>query len=333
MASGYALMAAQLTPVHVLKVDNQSIPTAKRDTPIRIYWPELTSGRTTDGTDDGTGDGTAKPRPKVESPQPSPIVVFIHGGGFVLGDLDQYDDMCRRLCQASASVIVSIGYGLAPESKFPDPVEECYAVVKWVAEHARELAGDSAGGDEGQVRLAVAGDSAGGDEGQVRLAVAGDSAGGNLAAAVTLLARDRGGPQIAYQVLIYPTVDLDGQTESKIRNGTGYFLELPDMLWFRECYLPDERDACDPLASPLLAPDHANLPPALVITAEYDPLHDEGHAYAAKLREAGVAVEHRNYPGMIHGFMSMTWMFEQGREAIDFAGARLREAFDETTSE
>ncbi|QSO48105.1 alpha/beta hydrolase [Alicyclobacillus mengziensis] len=293
MASGYALMAAQLTPVNVSKVDNQTVVTAKRDTPIRIYWPEL--------------PGLARPQPPfADAPERLfPLVVFIHGGGFVLGDLDQYDDMCRRLCQASSSIIVSIGYGLAPESKFPDPVEECYTVVNWAVRHALELGAD-----------------------KTRIAISGDSAGGNLAAAVTLLARDRGGPKLTYQVLMYPTVDLYGQTESKVKNGTGYFLEAEDMFWFRSCYLPDERDARDPLASPLLAPDHTNLPPALVITAEFDPLHDEGEAYAGTLREAGVPVEHRNYAGMIHGFMSMTWMFEDGREAIELAGARLREAFD-----
>lgn len=312
-ATGYAFFAAQLPEIPVGKVEDRTISTPKRETPVRIYWPE-----TSVGVGAGSADGATQDRPSNSSSsdtpsttEPLPLVVFIHGGGWVLGDLDQYNDMCRRLCKGANTIVVSVDYGLAPEWKFPEPVEECYAVTRWALEHAEALGSNPK-----------------------KVAIAGDSAGGNLAAAVTLMLRDRhpvtgSGErlQLACQVLMYPAVDQYGQTESKLRNANGYFLEAEDMLWFRDCYLKDLEDAKDPLASPLLASDFHDLPPALIITAEYDPLHDEGVAYADKLRANGVPVEHKNYLGMIHGFMSMVWMFEDGVKAIDFASAHLREAF------
>ena len=282
-ATGYAFLAFKIQKVAVGLVQDRTVSTQKRETPVRIYWP------------------TAR---ESGASAPSPLIVFIHGGGWVLGDLDQYDDMCRRLCQGASSIVVSVDYGLAPEWRFPDPVEECYAVTRWAADHAEAL-----GADPNQI------------------AIAGDSAGGNLAAAVCLLARDRDVPRLACQVLMYPVTHMLSETESRSRNGSGYFLESPDMLWFGECYLRDRCDAKDPLASPLLASDHKGLPPAVVITAEYDPLHDEGVAYTAALRKAGVPTVHRDYPGMIHGFMSMTWMFEQAIEAIDFVAETLQITF------
>ena len=241
-------------------------------------------------------------RPKGQGPFPA--FVFIHGGGFVLGDVPQYDDMCRRFTNLADCVTISIEYGLAPEHKFPEPVEECYEIVRWTHREAE--------------RLGIFPE---------KIAVGGDSAGGNLSAVIAQLARDRKEFPIAYQVLMYPVVDMLGETESKRDNSTGYFLEGDDMLWFGECYLHTPEETKDPMASPLLASSFSDLPPACVITAEFDPLRDEGEAYANRLSEAGVQVHQHRYDGMIHGFMSFTWLLPQAREAIEEAALQLKKAF------
>lgn len=273
------LQMQQPSAVALARIEDRKLPDLLpgRETPVRIYWPR------TDAV--------------------LPAVLYIHGGGWVVGDIEVYDDVCRRLAKAADAVVVSVDYGLAPEYKFPQPVEECYAALRWLAEHAPELGADPA-----------------------RIAVAGDSAGGNLSAVMAQLARDRGGPALGMQVLIYPATDLAGETPSKRENATGYFLEEADMRWFGHHYLRTPADAQDPLASPALAKSLAGLAPAVVITAEYDPLRDEGRAYADALRDAGVSVEYHAFPGMIHGFVSMTQLFPQAQEAIDIIGSALRRA-------
>jgi acetyl esterase len=242
-------------------------------------------------------------RPASPGNRPPPILVWLHGGGFVLGDLDTTDSTARQLCAQANTLVVSLDYPLAPEHRFPAAPEACYQATRWVADHGAELDGDPS-----------------------RLAIGGDSAGGNLAAVTALLARDRGGPDLAFQLLVYPATDMTGSYPSVRQNGQGYLLTEEDMLWFREQYLPEGADLQDPLASPLYAPDLTGLPPALVITAEFDPLRDEGEAYAKLLEQAGVPVTTSRYDGMIHGFFGMTALVESGRAAVAEAAAALQTA-------
>jgi acetyl esterase len=223
-------------------------------------------------------------RPDVDVDGPLPTVVFFHGGGYVIGDLDTHDDHARRICADVEAVVVSADYRLAPETKFPGGLEDCLAATRWVADSVASLGGDPD-----------------------RIAVAGDSAGGNLAAAVALACRS-GGPRLAAQLLVYPGVDFtDGHEvhRSRIDNAEGYFLTAADMQWFAEHYLPHEQARLDPRASVLHVEDLAGLPPAVIGTAEFDPLRDEGDAYAAALEKAGVTVVHTQYPGLIHGFFGL----------------------------
>lgn len=210
-----------------------------------------------------------------------PAIVFCHGGGWVVGSLETHDGICRTLANATGAVVVSVGYRLAPEHPFPAGLSDAYAVLNWVA---------------GRRQLDI-------DPG--RIAVAGDSAGGNLATALCLLARERRGPAIAAQALVYPAVDLTLSSASVVQNGEGYGLTAADMRWYVAQYLAAGTPPTDPTASPIHAPDLAGLPPAVVVTAEFDPLRDEGEAYAARLREAGVPVELRRYDGQVHGFLAM----------------------------
>jgi acetyl esterase len=240
--------------------------------------------------------------------QTLPALVYFHGGGWTIGDVDTHDVLCRQLALGARCVVVSVDYRLAPEYPFPAAVEDCFAATRYVAENAAKL--------------------------KIRgIAVAGDSAGGNLAATVALLARDGGGPALAFQLLIYPATDQRGGTASYERNAEGYMLTRDVMQYFRRAYLPDDKDWTDWRASPLLAKSHANLPPALVITAGYDPLLDEGRAYADRLRAAGVKVSYREFADMIHGFVLFGGVVDAANAAVVECCAALREAFEQRIGE
>jgi acetyl esterase len=219
----------------------------------------------------------------------------------VIGDLDSHDETCRRLCARAGVQVIAVHYRRAPETTFPGAAEDCYAATAWVAGHAASL-----GIDPG------------------RIAVGGDSAGGNLAAAVALMAQARGGPQLCFQMLIYPVTDADFDTASYRDNAEGYLLSRRAMQWFWDQYVPDLEQRLEPFAAPLRAESLEGLPPALVQTAEYDPLRDEGEAYALALEQAGVPVERQRYDGLIHGFFGMQDTVAAARPALDQAVAALR---------
>jgi acetyl esterase len=241
--------------------------------------------------------------------QELPGVVYFHGGGWVRGSLQTVDTLCRTLANSGACVVISVDYRMAPEHKFPAPFEDSLAATRWVGEHASELGIDHR-----------------------RLAVAGDSAGGNLAAAVALAIREEGGPALLHQVLIYPVTDHNFETDSYRQNAEGYNLTRSAMQHYWQLYLRSDADADDYRASPLRAQDLSNLPPALIITAEYDPLLDEGRVYAERLRAAGTPTVYREYPGMVHGFVSSAGIVDMGKQAIREAGALLRDTFSAVRS-
>jgi acetyl esterase len=228
--------------------------------------------------------------------------VYFHGGGWVIGDIASHDTICHRLAGGVPAVVVSVDYRLAPEHRFPAAVEDSDAAVRWVSEHAQGF-----GGDRG------------------RLAVAGDSAGGALATVAARHARDAGGPPIAFQLLIYPATDMTCSLPSHVENGNGYLLDTDTMSWFTDHYLGDA-DRRHPDASPLFAPDLAGLPPALVVTAGFDPLRDEGEAYAGRLEQAGVPVTTSRYQGMFHGFYGLDPVLDAAKRATAETIAALREA-------
>ena len=231
-----------------------------------------------------------------------PALVFFHGGGWVFGDLDTHDGVCRRLANGARAAVISVDYRLAPEHKFPAAVEDAIAATRWIAEQAATLGIDPA-----------------------RLAVGGDSAGGNLAAVVALDARDRGGPALRFQLLIYPAVDLTLALAQR-NPCEGMPLATKTMAWFRDLYLRDIADQADWRASPLFARDHRGLPPTYLLTVGFDPLSTEGDAYRTKLREAGVAVEHRHLERLIHGFVTMGRIIADASPAVDTAAAALGRA-------
>jgi acetyl esterase len=268
------------------KIENRVIKEASAEIPIRVYWPK------------SSGENVDK--------EFHPMVVFFHGGGWVLGNLDLYDELCSMLCNRSASTVISVDYRLAPEFKFPVPLEDCYAATKWVASHAEYL-----GGDEDSI------------------IVAGDSAGGNLAAAVCLMARDKGGPDIAMQVLIYPVADLSADLSKYSKDKFGPSKEAMD--WFIKHYVRDNRDLIDPLASPMEG-DLQALPPALVISAEYDPLRDQDLAFAKKLEQSGVKTQLLDYLGMVHGFVQLPGFFADGKEAIEKISSEINKMYVENPS-
>ncbi len=237
---------------------------------------------------------------------PFPVAMMFHGGGWVIGDLDTADCQSREVCRGSGALVVSVDYRLAPEHRFPAAAEDCYSATLWAAEHAGEHDGNPGA-----------------------LAVVGDSAGGNLAAVVAQMARDRGGPSIAFQLLVYPVTDgVNFDTASYRDNAEGYLLTAEAMHWFWDHYVPVPDDRRNPYASPLLASDLAALPAALVMTAEYDPLRDEGEAYGRALADAGVAARIVRYDGFIHGFFAHTRTIDAARGAMSEACAALRSAFD-----
>lgn len=250
--------------------------------PIRVYTPE--------------GDG------------PFPVLVWMHGGGFVLGDVDAYDPVCRVLADELDCVVVAPDYRLAPEHEFPAGLRDCYAVVEWAADRTRRLG-----------------------DGSDRLVVGGDSAGGNLAAATSLMARDMDGPEIDYQVLVYPTTTFSFEFTDEPCGDDCYFITEPDLEWSWDLYLADEVDGMSPYASPLQARDLSDLPPATVLTAEFDPLREEGEAYAERLADAGTAVEHVHYDRMVHSFFTNLAepRVERAWDAVEEIDAHLQEALDE----
>ena len=263
-------------PAPVAAVADRLVPGPAGELPVRVYTPE--------------------------GEPPFPIVVFFHGGGWVVGTLDSYDPLCRALAAAVPAVVVSVGYRLAPEHRWPAAAEDAYAATLWASRHAATLGGA-----------------------QHRLAVAGDSAGGNLAAVVALGARDRGGPAIAFQLLVYPALDAAGDTGSWREYAEGFYLTAAGMRWYWDHYLGGA-DGAAPDASPLRAAFLGGLPPALVVTADHDVLRDEGEAYAARLREAGVAADVRRVEGVVHGFLRWRAVTGAADAALQEAAAALRSA-------
>ena len=277
----YAEMVAAASgepPAGVL-TEESTIPGPDGELPTRLYRPQGAKG-------------------------PLPILIFFHGGGYVIGDRDTHDIPCRQLCLGAACLVVSVDYRLAPEHPFPAPVDDAWAATRWVVDHARELGGDPA-----------------------CVAVGGDSAGGNLAAIVCHLAKREGSPKLAYQLLIYPGTDLTGSLPSHKALGQGYRLTTELLDWFMKHYFSDGGDRGQLIASPLFADDFADLPPAFILTAGYDPLKDEGSAYADKLRAAGVEAEFVEYGGMIHGFITMGGLIDAAAESMEVGGAALARAF------
>jgi acetyl esterase len=244
-------------------------------------------------------------RPKgVNQDQPLPALLYYHGGGWVIGDLDTHDVVCRTLANAAGCVVFSVEYRKAPEAPFPAAVDDCLAALKYVAAGAAAFGIDAS-----------------------RIAVGGDSAGGTLATVMTLLARDAGGPAIAFQLLIYPATDLQMRFPSIDENGEGYLLTRDAITYFRGHYLTQPADWLDWRASPILAKSLADLPPALVLTAGYDPLRDEGRAYADRLTNDGVATEYCNYPDMVHGFITMGRVLDTAHIALEHCARALRAAW------
>ena len=257
------------------KVEDHKIPGPDCEIPVRLYYPE--------------------------GNPPFPVLVYFHGGGWVIGNLDTHHAICHALAKVSGCLVVAVDYRLAPEDPYPAQVEDAYAATCWVAENAAAIQADSS-----------------------RIAVGGDSAGGTQATVVTMMARDRGGPHIALQLLIYPITDYNFDTPSYLKNADGYMLTRDLMQWFWKHYIKNEKLADHPYVSPLRAKDLSNLPEAFILTAEYDPLLDEGEAYAGKLQAAGVKTKLRRYDGMIHGFFRMTSRLDKSWKALEEVAAILK---------
>lgn len=273
------LRGRALKPKALVDVEDRSLPGVAGDIPVRIY--------------------------RSKSSTIKPVLVYFHGGGWVLGDLDSADYICRFFALQAECLVVSVDYRLAPEYKFPAAVEDAYAATSWVAKNAAALNGDPS-----------------------CVAVGGDSAGGNLAASVSLMARDKGEPSLVYQLLIYPVMKYGFDTQSYEKYGQGGFgLTKDEMVWFWHHYLASVADGQNPYASPLLALSYEQLPPAWIITAEYDVLRSEAEAYAARLQEAGVPVQLLRYDGMIHNFVALAPVIDQGERTLLEIAVQLRRAF------
>ncbi len=295
-------LRARLPPLHTLSVSDAREQMAARDIP-GLRKPEVGSVVNRDM------QGPAGSLPlRIYTPKgdgPFPLMVFFHGSGFVVCSLDTHDAMCRNLCEGANCVVVSVDYRLAPEHKFPAAPDDCLAATRWVAANASALRGDSA-----------------------RIMVAGDSAGGNLAAVTALRARDEGGPRLIGQMLIYPVTDyFQPGAPSMTENAEGFGLTRDGMIWFWNHYVRSPGDGVHPHASPLRAPTLAGLPSSLVMTAEYDPLRDEGEYYAEALHKAGVSVEMKRWDGMNHGFFFFPGIVDKSTEATDEACAWARHVF------
>ncbi|OLB80353.1 MAG: alpha/beta hydrolase [Actinobacteria bacterium 13_2_20CM_2_71_6] len=270
-----SIRAAGGDPEPVFEVLDRHLPGPAGDLPVRIYQPS--------------------------AQRPLPVLAYFFGGGWTLGSIDTSDGICRSLANAACCMVVTVGYRLAPEDKFPAAVEDCDAAVRWIVAQADELGADP-----------------------TRVAVGGDSAGGNLAAAVTLHARDL---DLAGQLLVYPNTDYLADSGSMVENADPYLFNRNSVAWYWQQYLATPEDGRNPLASPLYASDLRGLPPALVITAEYDPLRDQAEQYAKRLADAGVPVQLTRYPGMVHGFFAMAGTVDAGKVAIAQAADQLRTWF------
>jgi len=274
-----ARLVSNPEPPELASVQSTSIPGPAGEIPARIYTPKTL--RQIGGL--------------------APALVFFHGGGWVIGDLDTHDVVCRALADDGQLIVISVDYRLAPEHKFPAAIDDATAATKWVADHAAQLGIDAA-----------------------RISVGGDSAGGNLAAVVAIAARDHGGPKLAGQVLVYPATDFAMTHPSHSEPETSVLLTHSVIRWFRDHYLNGAHETDDWRASPARVKDLAGLPPAIVITAGADPLRDEGDEYARRLAAAGVAVQHRNFPGQFHGFFTMGKLLPQANVAIAEIGGWLK---------
>ena len=271
-----AALDAQGVPIG--KVEDRTIPGPAGDIPVRLYEPVA------------GGNGL-------------PALVFFHGGGWVIGDLETHDALCRTLANESGCKVIAVDYRLAPEHPYPAASEDCYAAVKWVEANAADINVDANS-----------------------IAVGGDSAGGHLSAVVCQMARANKGPDISFQLLIYPVTDEPGKTGSYDSFAEGYFLEKEGMEWFWKHYAGNGADQNDPYLAPLKAKDLSGLPPAYIVTAGFDVLRDEGRAYAEALKQAGVDVEYVNYDGMIHGFFNLQAAIDVSRDAVKAAAKALRDA-------
>jgi acetyl esterase len=278
------LMYQQFTQLgrveEVARVDDRVAPGPEGDVPVRVYTPVAAVGL-----------------------DPAGVLVWFHGGGWVVGSVNTADATCRALANRSGAVVVSVEYRLSPEHKAPAALEDCLTALTWTVENGELLGVTSA-----------------------KLAVGGDSAGGNLAALLCQRVRDEFGPQIDFQLLVYPVTDLTLGHPSMADNGEGYLLTKAGMAWFVGHHLSQEHDPKDPLVSPLYVDRCDGLPPALVITAEFDPLRDEGEAYARRLEEAGVPVQAVRFDGMVHGFFEMSGVLDAAAAALDLAGAAVKQA-------
>lgn len=253
-------------PVELAAIEDVTITGRHGEIPLRIYKPILQDNL--------------------------PVLVYYHGGGWVIGSIETHDNLCRRLAKGSGRLVISVDYRLAPEHKFPIPVDDCFDALQWVGENAAAYGGDP-----------------------MQIAIGGDSAGGNLAAVIAQLARDNKGPAVEKQLLIYPAVDTSKVYPSAEALTDAPILTKKDMDWFLEHYISKEEDIYDPCCSPLLN-NLADLPPAFVLTAEYDPLRDQGNRYAEALQAAGVPTKHKQYPRQAHGFVSFYRMSGQGQAAF-----------------
>ncbi|MEV4235658.1 alpha/beta hydrolase [Nocardia sp. NPDC050408] len=274
--------AAQVDPIPVGRVEERLVPgpVGAQQVRVRMYWPAAP------GAD-------------------LPVVLFCHGGGFVICGLDSHDQLCRAMSNSVSAIVVSVDYRQAPENRFPAAAEDAFIVLKWIATQAASFGGDPA-----------------------RIAVAGDSSGGNLAAVTALMARDHNGPAIAHQLLIYPMLDPARDTASYRENASGYFVTDDHLRWYWEQYLASDADAENPYAAPPRATDLSGLPTAYIITAEFDPLRDEGEAYGRRLRDAGVETVTIRYDGQFHGFFSMADNLSDAKDAADQAFSAVRRALE-----
>lgn len=276
-------VAMPAMPEPVGKVEHILIPTSEGEVLARVFTPDTSETNL-------------------------PVLVYFHGGGWVIADLNVYESSCRALCNAAEAIVVSVAYRQAPEASYPAAVDDAYDATQWVIQNAAQIGGDS-----------------------TRVAVVGESAGGNLATVTCLRARNENGRMPVAQILVYPVTDMVGQDyPSYAENEDTQPLHTSMMPWFGKYYIPDESRRSEPTASPLLAGDLSGLPPAVVITAEFDPLRDQGEQYAQKLADAGVSVELRRFDGVVHEFFGLAGAVAKAKEAVTFAADGLKEVFDKT---